>query len=401
MGPWHLRAPLVAAAMMAAMAYHPAAAAPIDPNDPALQPFVIQQGDFSTVSLNYAGAFTSVDTVVKSTDIQVWVLDNANTNNGAGIDAAYKSPTGTPTNPPSEYYFQPGLTATDGAGCTPSCNTFPDPGGAGQFTGDTAVTWDANITDLNTALNGESAVFYFFMNEVGQGTDILFPGTDELAWAKVTLHDNDGVLPDEIFYLTNDMALTLANGAPDPTLGTCNVDPGQPYSGNPADCGNNVASSDPTINQNGTDFADNADERYTYVSGFFCTSSTGVLLHYGRCDSQTDPAGSVDIENNLGNNQAGFAVYNAELSAIIANNGCVTGGCYDVLQGEVLLSMTDNGFESIGIAGNGTTPVINPNCSPTAPCDVPEPGSPAMLGAGLIALSGAMWWQRRRRRDEL
>jgi hypothetical protein len=364
----------------------PVMAALIDPSDAALTNFIIQQGDFNTVGLNYAAQFTGNNYTVQPNDMDIWVITNTGATNGPGIDDPYNPPSGTSTNPPSDYYFQTGLTATGGLGCTTNCATFPDPGGALEFAGDTAVTWDANIADLNSSLNGESMVIYFFMNEQASGDDTLW-GLDELVWTQVTLVDTDGVLEPTTYYLTNIPNPTALNqgSGPDPSLGTCNVDPNNPYSGNAGCLVNNVG--DPITSQNGTAFSTDADERWTYVSGYFCAdATTGAILAYGRCHGQ---ANGVDIENNLGNNQAGFAMWNDDLNAIIANNGCVTGGCYDVLQADIHISMTDNGFESIGIAGNGTPP----------PPQIPEPTSLAVLGTALAALG--VWRHRRRMRHDV
>src|SRR6266853_6669006 len=137
---------LAAAAIAAIWCQAPAFADLIDPNNPTLQPFVITQGDFKTLSLNLAGAFTNVDTIVKSNQMNLWVLTNTGQTNGSSvIDNPYNPGTGTATNPPSDYYFQTGLnTTTGGLGCTPSCNTFLDPSPTFTAQGDTTNTWDAN-----------------------------------------------------------------------------------------------------------------------------------------------------------------------------------------------------------------------------------------------------------------
>src|SRR6266536_38851 len=140
-----------------------------------------------------------------------------------------------------------GLTSTGGAGCTGSCTNYPDPDGAGQFTGDGATTWDARISALNTALGGGNMVIYFNLNETKGGTDTL-SGVDLLSWAAITLTDDQGILAPKTFYLTSDPLAggkaASALGGPDPSMKTCDVDPNTPYSGN--------AACPATLNQNNT-----------------------------------------------------------------------------------------------------------------------------------------------------
>lgn len=380
----------------------PAQADLIDPNDVNLAPFTIQQGDFNTVALQWA------DTVYGGSKYHVqsgpgqihnYVVPYTGSNgitNPAGMDNPYDA-TGDAH---GTYYFQPGYTnlglPPSGAGCTPNCTTFSDPGGAGQFTGDNGTTWDARTSTLNAALHGEKMVIYFNLNETKGGTDTL-SGVDVLSWAAITLHDSklkDG-LADKTFYLDANGPATGINLAsqglgPDPSVKTCDVNPNTPYSGN--------SSCPTTLNANGThaygDPADgNADPRWTYVSGVFCVDPSGTggplgngFYHYGSCDGRAgEGAAAKSVQNNVGQDQAAFAIWNAELDQIIANNGCVAGGCYDEFHADFRFSMLDNGPEQIFLASVKSTTVL-----------VPEPSSIALLGA---ALAGLGWSVRRRRRS--
>ena len=90
--------------------------------------------------------------------------------NFPNMDNAYPTPSGTggPT------YFRTG-DATIGAA---------DPGGAGQFTGDKANTWDTRLSALSSFLNGQNMVVYFNLNQVNSGAST---NQDLFIWAQIAL----------------------------------------------------------------------------------------------------------------------------------------------------------------------------------------------------------------------
>src|SRR5262249_20522970 len=141
-----------------------ASANPIVATDPNLIPYTLTYGDFNVVSLQFADTATGTDSyLVQSGPGQLHPADVIGTGpNGCnfancstpGVDDPYPTPAGsTPT------YFATGDVLT------------PDPGGAGQFTGDAANSWDIRTSVLTAMLGGQNAVFYFNLNEPGRPQD--------------------------------------------------------------------------------------------------------------------------------------------------------------------------------------------------------------------------------------
>ena len=90
---------------------------------------------------------------------------NPVTTNFAGMDNAYATPSGTGGSP----FFRTG-----------DPTSSPDPGGAGQFVGDTATTWDTQLSALSSFLNGDTMVVYFNHNQTNSGSAI---DQDLFIWA--------------------------------------------------------------------------------------------------------------------------------------------------------------------------------------------------------------------------
>lgn len=215
------------------------------------------------------------------------------------------------------------------------------------FAGDLAASWDGRLTAIRTELGtgstpGGKFVIYFNLNETGQSA----AGTgnngmaeiDLLSWLKVTLEDEQGLLPTKTYYLTGSPGSTTA-----PNIATL------------------------------------ADPNWVTVHGTICISPTAGFLGFGECTAAQTALGGKNLNQNLGANQAAFGIYNEELSNLVLNSG------YDIIRANYQLAEINNGFEQVFSALTNVGRTTN----------VPEPSSLALaaLGLGMFAIIG-----RRRRK---
>ncbi|MGE5028114.1 MAG: hypothetical protein ACM3JK_06540, partial [Betaproteobacteria bacterium] len=154
--------------------------APINLPNPATS--TVQYGDALSYALPLLGI--NVQSSPGQIDTCPVIATGANgnpvTTNVAGMDNAYATPTGTGGLP----HFSTGGT---------------DPGAPVAFAGQTATTWDAQLSALSTFLNGSSMIFYFNLNQTNSGTTI---DQNLFVWAQIALVDIGGILPTKYFDFT-------------------------------------------------------------------------------------------------------------------------------------------------------------------------------------------------------
>jgi len=291
---------------------------------------------------------------------------NPVTTNFAGMDNAYSTPNGTG----SPNYFQTG-------GVTVGANTYPatDPGGSGQFAGDADNTWDTTLAALKNFLGTSSLVFFFNNNQTNSGSA---QDQNLAGWARITIRDNLGnIIGTYDFTNNNSTYAGIFDGG------------GGALNGNVASYTSTGAAPTGAAGGSPTD--------YVLSGGKLCLNA-GVPV---SCSAVHDQ----EINNNLGRDQASYALIFPELNTQLANlfssfsdaqlalysmNLDIRLGCDPTLFGTdpssaaCVAKSLNNGYEQI-FFGPLETLVI-----PT-----PEPASMLLFGVGLAALLG---WRKRRDR---
>jgi len=237
--------------------------------------------------------------------------------NFAGMDDAYPTPNSS------------GIT-------TFSTGTTADPGGAGEFTGDAAATWDSTLTSFVGAV-GYSPIFYFNNNQTNSGSaedQTLF------AWGQMTLIDSAGILPNLYFDFTS------------------------------IDQNNDGRLVDGTAATNPYNWSSPGAANGTYpLAGDYALSGGQVLF-----DGQL-------FNHNLGANQAAYAIYSPELNDIL-QSADFSG--YDVMSIDFRMYALNNGYEQLFILPGDYRP-------PT----IPEPATILLVGFGLAGIGLARITRRR------
>jgi len=283
--------------------------------------------------------------------------------NFPNMDNAYQTPNGTN----GESFFRTG-------GVTVSSNTYPgaDPGGLGQFAGDANNTWDTTLGALKGFLGGSDLVFFFNNNQTKSGTAL----DENLAgWMRITIRDNLGNIIGTYDFTNNNSKYA---GAFDGSGGH--------FLGDVANYTSTGAAPTGAPGGSPTD--------YVLSGGLICLNQGSAV----SCSQTHDQ----EINNNLGRDEAAYALIFPELNQQLANlfatvdpillaqysmNLDVRLGCDPTLFGTDPASAAcvskslNNGYEQLFFGPLETLSI------PT-----PEPTSLWLFGIGLAGLLG---WRKR------
>lgn len=249
------------------------------------------------------------------------------------------------------------------AGSDDATDGLPDPGGAGQFTGDLQDSWDSNLGDLVGFTGSTDLIALFNFNEANSDNTLF--GTQFLqTWVRAWITDaNTGALVGEWYMTGPDSDNTARNPlGPDPSDFDGDGDP--------------------------LEDAELLDDRTDWVNAFgqVCIDPTSGLSNPG-CDPDFDvlnPAydetQEIAFNHNLGADNAAYAITSPSMNAFIAGLGIANLSNY-VLHIDWRLRFADNGYEQAFFVSSEHVPT-------------PEPATLGLVGAGLLLAGGA--WARRK-----
>ncbi len=320
-----------------------AGAGPVSPGDPF---YVKSTGsDIAAdvvIGSHPANATDNQDTVPLHADDAYGTPDNISSG-FANFLMIPTDPTPTPLSIPGDNRIQP-LTHV----FNPATANATVPGASGVLATGGLPLWDIEVSALKTYLAGGHLVFFFNLNEENGG--LLDSGQDMLAYLDVYL-SNSGP-----FVGTNPLRFTLS---------------GNDCGGGPGSCVPFAQSQAQTAGVD--DILTTANDQWAYVHGEICIADgsgappAGTVLGFGACTAPQTAVGGQNVNQNLGANQAAFALYSKDLETALNS------GLYDIMSVDLRMSHVGNGFEQLFILAGQ---VIG----------APEPGTLAIFGAGLMYL---------------
>jgi len=322
-------------------------------------PNAVQYGDFYSYSLPLLDYFTDgvpytanddwyVGAPSPNDDVIVVYTKSSSVDeiNPAGMDQAYIAEDSAQDN--SSFY----ITQTLDPSYPQNQN---DPYVFPEFTGDTELYWDAQLSSLSSFLGESELVFFFNNNQKDSTEDDGFPLQNLFGWGQVQIVDIEGSLETLYFDFTdaftgNDVTLYTNTG------GAAPVNP----------------------NEDGTSFdayqsyLDNGD--FVLSGGDLCLSTAGSI-YTGPCAS-----GDTTLDHNLGLNTAAYALYSPEINDGLAR--WIEQG-YDTFSFDMRLEYLNNGPEQLFIMA---VPVEDTYV-------IPEPSALILLGTGIL---GLVFYRRKR-----
>jgi hypothetical protein len=296
----------------------------------------------------------------------------------SGIDNAYDNLQGD-SNP----YFRTGDTTNN-----------LDPGGANQFVGDQANTWDIRLSALSTYLAGGSLMFMFNHNQTNADTT-----QDLFVWAQIALR-NTTTGAAVYFYataMTNTTGLTnfgLPGGNPlsytgPQTAATSTYPSASAAAGQfptAAECSANGGADGLPLCSSGT-----GANHFIRARGHVCLDANDIPV---LCGSPQDNVNNF-INDNLGANQVANAVLFPEIDALLATANF---SGYDVMSIDWRMGcnnfLPDSGGDGVAnTVGCPTGSVLNNGYEqlfiigiPNSVTKVSEPGALALVGLMLLGL---------------